>query len=312
MSGALLCQAVRPWGGRPGPVALVSRARVAWARGPSTGPTACALASLRCALLGWWEGVPGERASCCREGRLRLGAHPLLTAPSGGGWSGPLPASRGPGCVRVGTGHCPIGVRALRAVARRGGGGRLPLGGGTSHCCKGRLVSVPLTPPAACPWGGQPGGIVARASRARAMWAWGPCNSPTACAPACCGGGEGHPSGAAPHRNEGRLRLGAHPPPAAFLQGGLSGSGSAAHLLWLPVCGCGRPSLPLWHGCSVAVARRGGGRGSPRLGDLSPLPASSGRGWFGRGDPALVPRRACLRAVGVAEECPLGGCLAPL
>ena len=48
-----------PGGGQPGPVAPVSRARLVWAWEPSTDPTACALASWRCALWGWREGVPG-------------------------------------------------------------------------------------------------------------------------------------------------------------------------------------------------------------------------------------------------------------
>ena len=61
-------------GGQPGPVALCPRHGWGGHRGASTGPTACALASRRCALWGWPEGVPGGGALRCCEGRLRSGA----------------------------------------------------------------------------------------------------------------------------------------------------------------------------------------------------------------------------------------------
>ena len=60
VSGALPLPAARRWGRQLGPVALVSRACVVWVWGPSTGPTACALASWRCALWGWRGVVPRE------------------------------------------------------------------------------------------------------------------------------------------------------------------------------------------------------------------------------------------------------------
>ena len=57
----------------------------------------------------------------------------------------------GPG-LRLWTRHLPFGVRTLRGLARRRGGGRLPQGG-PSHRCEGRLVSGALALQAACPWG---------------------------------------------------------------------------------------------------------------------------------------------------------------
>ena len=55
-----------PFPGRPssgagsqGSATRVSRVRLMRACGPSTGPTACALAGRRCSLWGWRKGVPG-------------------------------------------------------------------------------------------------------------------------------------------------------------------------------------------------------------------------------------------------------------
>ena len=53
-----------------GSATRVSRARSMRACGPSTGPTACALAGRRCSLWGWRNGVPGGGAFHRCEGRL--------------------------------------------------------------------------------------------------------------------------------------------------------------------------------------------------------------------------------------------------
>ena len=55
--------------------------------GPSTGPTACALAGRRCSARGWRKGVPGGGAFHHCEGRLRSGAVPPPTARPLGGLS---------------------------------------------------------------------------------------------------------------------------------------------------------------------------------------------------------------------------------
>ena len=52
---------------------------------------------------------------------------------------------------------------------------------------------------------------------------------------------EGRSRGGAFHRCEGRLRSGAPPPPTARPLGALLGS--ATHVLWARVCGCGGPTL---------------------------------------------------------------------
>ena len=163
------------------------------------------------------------------------------------------------------------------------------------------------------------------------------------CGPAllAVGVAEGRPRGGRlPPLCEGRLRSGAVPPPTARLLGGLLGS--ATHVLWARVCGCGGPTLSLWPACPVGAACRGGGGG------LSPggWPVTVARGawcqalslprppvlWSGRPgfrDPCVPgavgagvgtqhrphsvrPCGPALLAVGVAKGRPPGGCLAPL
>ena len=129
----------------------MSRVRSVRASGPSTSPTACALAGRRCSLWGWRKGVPGGAAFHHCEGRLRSGAVPPPTArPLGGllgsathvlrahvyGCGGPT-LSPWPAC--------PVG-----AACRGGGGGWSP-GGVACHCSEGRLVSRAVPPPAARP-----------------------------------------------------------------------------------------------------------------------------------------------------------------
>ena len=72
-----------------GRAARGSATRLSWVRfvqawGPSSGPTACALAGRRCALWGWRKGVPGGvpfavvrvkvKVTC--SGALRTPAYP--------------------------------------------------------------------------------------------------------------------------------------------------------------------------------------------------------------------------------------------
>ena len=121
--------------------------------GPSTGPTACALAGRRCSLWGWRKGVPGGGAFHRCERRLVSGAAPPPAARP------PERAARVPRPVCPGCGRCgrvdpaPAPQRApLRAgVARCGGGGRASPGGAAFHRCEGRLVPGAVPPPAARP-----------------------------------------------------------------------------------------------------------------------------------------------------------------
>ena len=175
-------------------------------------------------------------------------------------------------------------------------------------------------------------------SRVRSVRAWGPSTGPTACALAgrrCSlwGWREGIPGGGAFHHCEGRLRSGAVPPPTVRPLGGLLGS--ATHVLWARVCGCGGPTLSSCPACPVGAACRGGGGGPSPKGVAChrcegrlvsgavpppaarpleraarvPRPVCPGCGRCGRGDPAPAPQRAPLRA-GVAR-CGGGGRASP-
>ena len=149
----------------------------------------------------------------------------------------------------------------------------------------------------------------------------------------CGGGGRASPGGDAFHHCKGRLRSGAVPPLTARPLCGLSGS--ANHMLWARVCGCGGPTLSPWPAYPAGAACRGGG-GGPSPGKVAchrcegrlvsaavpppparpleraatvPQPVCPGCGWCGRGDPAPARQRAPLRA-GVAR-CGGGGRASP-
>ena len=126
----------------------MSRARSVRACGPSTGPTACALAGRRCSLWGWRRGAPGGGAYHRCEGRLASGAVPPPAARHLECAAGVLrPVC--PGCGRCGrVDPAPAPQRApLRAgVARCGGGGRASPGGVPSTVVRGawcQALSLP-------------------------------------------------------------------------------------------------------------------------------------------------------------------------
>ena len=266
LSGAVPLPTARPLGRAAGVSATrVSRVRLVWAWGPGTCPTACALAGRRCALWGRRKGVPGGGAFRRCEGRLRSGAPPPTTARPPGGLSGSATHvlwARVRGC----------GGPALSAwlaspvgAACRGGDGGPSSRGVACHHCEGRLLSGAVPLPTARPLGRAAGVSATRVSRVRLVWAWGPGTCPTACALAgrrCAlwGRRKGVPGGGAFRRCEGRLRSGAPPPTTARPPGGLSGS--ATHLLWARVCGCGGPALAPWLACPVGGCARLGWRGA--------------------------------------------------
>ena len=144
--------------GSQGPASRVSRVRSMRACGPSTGPTACAVAGRRCSLWGWRQGVPGKGAFRRCEGRLVSGAVPPPTA------SPPERAARVPRPVCPGCGRCgrvdpaPAPQRApLRAgVARCGDGGRASPGGVPSTVVRGAWCQALSLPRPPVLWSGQP------------------------------------------------------------------------------------------------------------------------------------------------------------
>ena len=218
-----------------------------WVWGPNTVPLAC-MPCGGCVPRGWWGAVPGGgwpanvvRGVWCQA--LSLPRPPVL-------WSG-QPGFRD-SCVQgvvgagVGIHNRPHSVRpcgpALLAVGVAEGrprGGCLPPWGGASGVRR-------------CPSPGRPSsgagsqGSATSVSRLQSVRAWGPSTGPIACAFAgrrCSlwGWRKGVPGGGAFHHCEGGLRSGAVPPPTAHPLGGLLGS--ATHVLWALVCGCGGPTL---------------------------------------------------------------------
>ena len=235
---------------------------------------------------------------------------PRSLAPSGvlgGGQSGP-------GSPLPGFGLCaPRGAGLWRLCAGgRVGGGE---GGGPCASCCGRGCAAVGS--RRCPLG------------LHALWG-----------PRSAGMVGAVPGGVARHRCEGRLVSGAVPPPVARPLGGPSGS--ATHMLWARVCGCGGPALSPQPACPVGAACCEGRGGPPPRGvacyrcggrlvsDAVPPPAARPlgqvagvlrpvcprRGRCGRGDPAPGPQRAPLLA-GVARRggggrVSPGGCLSLL
>ena len=116
--------------------------------GPSTGPTACALAGRRCSLWGWRKGVPGGGAFHRCEGRLVSGAVPLPAArPPERAARVPRPVCPGCGrCGRVDPARAPQRAPLRAGVARCGGGGRASPGGVPSTVVRGawcQALSLP-------------------------------------------------------------------------------------------------------------------------------------------------------------------------
>ena len=257
--------------GSQGSVTHVSRVRSVRAWRPGTGPTA------------------GAFHYC--EGRLRSGAVPPPTARLLGGLLGSATHvlwARVCGCG--GPTLSPWPACPARAACRGDGGGPSP-GGVACHRGEGRCP-----PPGRPSSGAGSQGSASRVSRVWSVRAWGPSSGPTACALAgwrCSlwGWRKGVPWGGAFHHREGRLVSGAVPPPTARPLSGLLGS--ATHVPWARVRGCGGPTLSPWPASSV---------GAPR-------PVCPGCGRCGRGDPAPAPQRAPLRA-GVAR-CGGGGRASP-
>ena len=135
----------------------MSRVRSVRAWGPSTGPTACALAGRRCSLWGWRKGVPGGGAFHHCEGRLGSGAvPPRLPAHWAGCW-GPSPTCCGRGCVGVGAQYCPLGLHALWGLRAAGVVGGRPRRGWPATVVRGAWCQALSLPRPPVLWSGRPG-----------------------------------------------------------------------------------------------------------------------------------------------------------
>ena len=245
--------------------------------GPSTGPTACALAGRRCSLWAWRKSVPGGGAFHHCEGRLVSGAVPPPAAR-------PLERAAGvPRPVCPGRGRCgrgdpaPAPQRApLRAGVARVGVAEGRPRGDAFHRCEGRPVSGAVPPPAARP--------LERAARV-----------PRPVCPGCGRCGRGDPA-AAPQRAP--LRAGV----ARCGGGGRASPGGVLSTVvrgaWCQALSLPRPSV-LWSGQP--------GFRVPRV----PGAVGASVGTQHRSH-SVRPCGPALLAVGVAEGCPRGGCLPPL
>ena len=137
----------------------MSRVRSMRACGPSTGPTACALAGRHCSLWGWRKGVPGGGVFHRCEGRPASGAvPPPAVRPLERAVRVPRPVC--PGCGRCGRGDPALAPQRapLRAgVALLGGGGRASPGGVPSIIVRGAWCQALSLPQPPVLWSGQPG-----------------------------------------------------------------------------------------------------------------------------------------------------------
>ena len=155
----------RPSPGRPssgaggqGSVTRVSRVRSVRAWGPSTGPTACALAGRRCLLWGWRKSVPGGGAFHHCEGRLRSGAVPPPTArPFGGLLGSATHVLWAQVCGRGGPTPSPWPACPVGTACRGAGGGPSAGGGWPATVVRGAWCQALSLPRPPVLWSGQPG-----------------------------------------------------------------------------------------------------------------------------------------------------------
>ena len=279
-------------------------------------------ASRRGPLWGRGEGVPGGGVPCAAARgvwgqELVLPRLPILGA---GSWGLP-PTCCGPGCAGMGAWHCPFGVHALQGAARRGSGRRLSRGGRPLIVVRGVWCqALSLSRPPALEAGSEAPLPVFLGRRQ--CWRGGPAPATQrAWVARCGGGGRASPNGAAPRCCEGRLGLGARPLLPTFSGRGCAGLGAGTGYLACMPCGGlraagvargypGGGGLPLTTVTAVWCQALSPSRPPvPEAGGQALLPVFPGRGWCGRGDPALAPQHALLRA-GVAR-CGVGGKASP-
>ena len=174
------------------------------------------------------------------------------------------PRAVGAGVSEWGSNTGSLGLHALWGLRAAGPVGGCPRWGWPATVVRGvwcQALSLPQPPVL---WGGLPGfrdpcvpGAVGAGVGTQHRL-----HSARPCGPALLvvGLAEGHPRGGAFRHCEGCLRSGAPPPPTVRPLGGLLGS--ATHVLWVRVYGCGGPTLSLWPACPVGAACRGADGGA--------------------------------------------------
>ena len=281
--GRLVSGAVPPPGrpssgaGSQGSATRVSRVRSMRACGPSTGPTACALAGRRCSLWGLRKGVPGGGVFHRYEGRPASGAvPPPAVRPLERAVRVPRPVC--PGCGRCGRGDPALAPQRapLRAgVALLGGGGRAYPGGVPSIIVRGAWCQALSLPQPPVLWNGQPGFRVP-------------------CVPGAVGAGVG-----TQHRPHGVCPCGLASLAVGVAEGRPRGVPSTVvRGAWCQALSLPRPPV-LWSG---------------QPGFRVPcVPGAVDAGvWTQHRPHSVRPCGPALPAVGVAEELPRGGRLPPL
>ena len=284
--GGVWCQVLSlprspsPWSGQPGFRDPCVPGAVGAGVGTQQRPQSVRPCGPALLAVGMAEASPGGVAFHHCEGRLRSGAVPPPTARPLGGLLGSATHvlwARVCGCggpTLYPWPACPVG-----AACRGGGGGAAPGGGGLPPLRRASGVRRRPSPGRLSSGAGSQGSAT-HVCRVRSVRAWGSSTVPAACALAgrrCSlwGWRRGVPGGGAFHHCEGPLRSGAVPPPTGRPLGGLLGS--ATHVLWARVCGCGGPTLSPLPACPVGAACRGGGGGAiPGGGGLPPLRGASG------------------------------------
>ena len=241
--------------------------------GPSTGPTACVVASQGLRAVGVVGGLPWGGGALRRcEGRFRSRARQPPAARHQGGLLGPAAhvlwarvcgqggSALSPWLACPAGGYVPGGLREA-----------VPGGGWPSPVVRGaRCQALSLSRPPV-PRGGR--GILSPLSVCPGYRWCGP-HCVRSCEPALravgVAGGRPRGGGGVLRRFDGRLRSGARPHPAARPRCGLSAS--PAHVLWARVCGRGGLALSCWRACPVGGLRAAEVGGWPFLGGgLPPL-----------------------------------------
>ena len=136
----------------------MSRVRSVRAWGPSTRPTACALAGWRCSLCGWRKGVPGGGCLPPLRGASEVRRPPSPDCPPTGRAVGVrYPRAVGAGVLVWGPNTVPLACMPCGGCVPRGWWGGVPGGGLSATVVRGvwcQALSLPRPPVL---WGGQPG-----------------------------------------------------------------------------------------------------------------------------------------------------------